>query len=366
MLAPSMPQPFRSIPVMATLLAVLLHCAPESTAASTVQATIEVFPCSPDTADRPDLTVDDVAKAFAAVPASPHWSFEGQSWKTKVAIADGHYVVHARTKKCSGKSEQWVAVAGEPRHVVITLNKGPDVFTLDENMFTGAVYGTLPSELARVEIMSADSVFGEQTRTAAVIDGDLYQIGHLRSGEYVLRVAFGGVVVSRAITIPTRPYGTAIRADLTSSEARAIVSAQAAGSGFASVRIKEDTAHIYHLGSASVDGWTTEPLIKPSDYDPSDQRISAPVLAALTAMQEFLMTDARIPAQFKSLSRWSARIQTAGDRQIWVSLFSNDPTEWQRLAPITQDLCFKGMGLWDVIVRFDAKTLAVASSDICS
>jgi hypothetical protein len=56
-------------------------------------------------------------------------------------------------------------------------------------------------------------------------------------------------------------------------------------------------------------------------------------------VQKFLNTDARIPAQFKSLSRWTARVETAGEQQIWVSLFSNDPTEWQRLAPKTQDIC---------------------------
>jgi hypothetical protein len=254
MLGPSMPRRFRLILIMVTVLAAFLRGVPTPVAAAIVQATIEVIPCSPDTSDRPELRIIDLSKAFAPVPTSPQWSFDGQSWKTKVSVSDGHYVDHSEAKKCSGESEQWVAVAGEPRHIVITLNKGPGIVTLDENMFTGAVYGTLPSELARVEIMFADSVFGEQTRRAAVVDGSLYQIGHLRPGEYVLRMEFGGGVASREITIPNRAYGMAIRADLTSSDAKAIVSAQAAGSGFTQVHISAHTADVFRLGSATVDG----------------------------------------------------------------------------------------------------------------
>lgn len=145
---------------------------------------IQVFPCKPDSISPPSLRIADINSAFKRVPVSERWLRIDGTWLASLTVPEGHYVVSSESQHCSGESEQWIAVAGERRNLVITLNESK-VAMLDENMYTGAVYGFLPTRIARVEIMSADSILGEQTRRAATIDGNIFQVGHLRPGRFV-------------------------------------------------------------------------------------------------------------------------------------------------------------------------------------
>jgi hypothetical protein len=358
-------RPLRRVIVTLAVLAALFHAATGPAAASSVQVAIEVFPCAPTTS-APELRISDIAKTFATVPTAPRWSFDGFAWKATVSVPEGHYIVHSGSDQCSGESEQWVAIAGQPRHVAITLNKKGRLTSIDENMYAGAVFGLLPSVPVKIEIMSGDSIIGEQTRKAAAVDGNAYQVDHLEAGQYVLRIAFGGVVASREVTIPSRPYGATTRADLTRADASEIVKMQAAGSGFIPVQYNgTEPLQTFRVGSAVVDGWITDPLIKPSDYRFWEQRISAPALAALSAAQRFLASDSRIPIQFRNLADWSAKIQSQGDQAILVDLFPNDSVGWHKEAPKTQDLCIAGIGRGDVILRFDSKAFKVITAAIC-
>jgi hypothetical protein len=338
---------------------------------ASVDVRIEVFSCASGASDQPELRIWKLTyPTFAAVPVDPRWLFDGRTWQTTVSVPRGHYIVDSFSKNCSGHGEQWVAAPGQLRHITEALNealKGDGRITsVDENMYAGAVYGQLPAAPARVEMMSAGSVVGEQTRRTATVDGDVYQINYLRHGSYVLRIVFGDVVVSRQVTVPDHVYGPVVRADLTPSDAAEIVRAEAAGAGFVTVRYNgTEPLKTFRLGNASVDGWTTNPLLPPSDYRPDVQRVSAPALAALAGAERFLTSDDRIPVAFKSLSAWSAKITAGGVQKIRVDLFSTDSAAWQKVAPQTRDTCIPDPYRGDVILLFDEATLKLTASAIC-
>ena len=280
-------------------------------ASQTARVAITVFECEHDATAAPKLTIYDLDRIFAAGSIVPTWSFEDPVWKTTISLPAGHYILSARTTHCSGETEQLVAVSDRTRHVTMTLDErqaNPKAITvrIDEDMYASAVYGLLPGDVARIEMMSADSLIGEQSRQTAKIDNDIYEFDHLRSGSYILRASYGDIWVSREVVIPANQYGVTVRADLTPEDASEIVREQAAGSAFVPVHYNGPPLQTFRIGNASVDGWTTE-LLKPSDYRPSAQRISATALGALAAVQGFLKTDRRIPERFSSLSSWSAR-----------------------------------------------------------
>lgn len=352
---------------MATVGALLLLLSlPCKAVAGDVRLNIEIFSCFADAATAPKLRISDIGKQFADVEINPAWTADGSVWATVVTIPEGHYIVHSGSKHCSGESEQWIAIPGDTRHLVITLNE-TKVFTIDEDMYAGAVYGLLPTPTARIEIMSADSVIGEQTRKSAQVDGNSYQFSHLRQGQYVLRVAFGNVVASRNVTIAADSYGNAVRADLTRKDAIRIVQTQAAGSGFVPVpNTKKEPAETFRLGKATIDGWVTDPLARPSDYSNSALRISVTATAALLEAQSFLNSDRRIPNPFKKLSAWSARIMHSGhEGYVIVQLQPADLASWLRVASKAPESCFVFLGSHYVNLAINVRTGKVDEARIC-
>ncbi len=259
--------------------------------ADIVSVAVQVFPCDQGLAAAPTLTVENLEATFAAVPVSLYWSRTKSTWVGRFSAPAGHYLLRALSVHCSGESEQWVAIPGELRHVAITLNKPPHVANIDENMFADAVDGRLPSPASRVEVMRADSVVGEQGRRVATLDGSSYQLGNLSEGPYIVRVTFGNVVVSREVVFPPHVYGFAIEADLTPEDAQVLVQEQESGSGFVDVPNYGTTkASTFRYGRAAVSGWSTDPLLFPSDYNTGTQRLSIAVLRGLEAARNFLAT----------------------------------------------------------------------------
>lgn len=245
-----------------------------------------------------------------------------------------------------------MAIPGEQRHLAITLNKvtnlgnGRTLATLDENMYAGVIYGYLPAASATVEVMSADSILGEQTRRNARVDGDTYQVGHLRSGDYIIRVVFGSVVAIKKVTVPKKPpYGAAIRADLTTADAASIVRQQSNGSGFVPAGTfktnqgNSEPLTTFRLGSATVDGWTTDPLVPPSDYRPDELRISPAIANAIVAAGGFISKDSNLPAAFRTMDKWSLEVWTYSDDEVQLNFAPADLDSWKSVASQVKDDC---------------------------
>lgn len=334
------------------------------TSPQAVELSLTVFPCVKDAALEPTLRISDIAQTFANVPIKSTWTTRTSDWQTTVTVPVGHYIVSAIYPHCTGETEQWVAIPGAARHLAITMNKSK-VTTVDEDMYAGAIYGTLPSPAARVEVMEANSAIGEQTRRSAMTDGDTYQIGHLRSGDYVVRVVFGNVIASRAVHVPKDTYGPAVRADLTSADALSLVGQQASGSKFVPVpNVEKEPAVTFRLGAASANGWTTAPLIPPSDYRIYEQRIDAAVAGAFLVANQFLGNDPRIPASFRTLFRWSVAVWK-NDDDIVLNLSPTDLTAWQKQPPKTPEQCYTLSGTHYVRLAINEKTWKVDESRVC-
>ena len=308
---------------------------------STARVVVTVFTCVQDATSAPELKIFDI-NDFALVTVAPEWTLEIPAWTTTVSIPAGHYILSAHSPQCSGESEQLVGIPGQSRHVTITLNKKGVVASIDEDMYVGTVYGLLPSTTARIEIMSADSIIGEQTRHSATIDGNIYEVNHLEPGHYILRLVIGAVIATREVDLPRDVHGPIVRADLTLEDLNQLVQQQAVGSGFINVdNYLNERVETFRLGAATVDGWTTDPLPSPSDYDTGAQRISAPAASALEVTQHFLSSDARIPKELRDLSDWSLQIQRGGhDHEILVDLFPVDLKDWLRDGPKSHLNCF--------------------------
>jgi hypothetical protein len=336
------------------------------------QVAITVFECTHNAADAPELSIDDISKTVESVRLSPQWVFNAPVWETTISIPSGHYIFHTRTKHCSGESEQLVAVQGLARHLTMTLDERHkearprqiQSVRVDEDMYASAVYGVLPSPMVRAEIMSVDSVLGEQTRDPAKIDGTVYEVDHLRAGRYILRISFGEIVVSREVLIPPNIYGSVVRADLTAEDAGRIVALQAAGSGFVPVSnyMKEQVV-TFQRGPAVVDGWTNQ-LIPPSDYNTFTQRLSVPVLYALDVTQRFISSDQDIPATFRNLADWSARV-THGDPEIVINLLPTDVTSWITEGPQKPKNCYIPQWKHYLAIVVNDQTWAVDQVVIC-
>jgi hypothetical protein len=349
----------------AVLLLSVVFSPIQADAASTVRAAVQVFPCSVDREDVPVLSMYAAGLGPFKTQVAPRWNFNGEVWTTTVDVPHGNYIVSVRSKRCNGLSMQWYAQPGALRHVTLTLNEGGRVANIDGNIYAGVVYGSLPSQTAQVELMSADSPIGEQTRRQASIDGDTYQEGDLPRGRYVLRISLGSVIVSREITLPSS--NAVVRADFTAADALEIIRQQARGSGF--IRVSDSSgmpSHTFRLGSAEADGWISDPLIAPSDYNIRELRLSANVLAALTAAQKFLIEENQIPAAFKNLAAWSARILNGGNDRIVIGLRPNDPAAWAKESPPVRGYCITGIGMANVILEFDvASGQIVGTPTIC-
>lgn len=337
----------------------------------TAQVTTTVFECAHDASDAPTLRLADLDRLFASVPVNPQWTFETAVWRTTVAVPAGHYILHSRTSHCSGESEQLVAIPGLTRHVTITLDDRQketrsgqiQSVRVDEDMYASAVYGFLPSSTAKVEIMSASSVLGEQTRQAAKVDGTVYEADHLRPGRDILRVSFGEIVVSREVVIPRDIYGALVRADLTAHDAAEIVKIQGAGSGFTLVnRYVPEKVMMFHRGTAVVDGWTNE-LIPPSDYNTFTQRLSVPVMRAIDVTRRFLSSDGSIPDSFRSLSDWSVHI-TNGEPEVVVRLIPTDVYSWTK-ENLKPENCYESRATHYLAVAVNDQTWAIDQVAIC-
>jgi hypothetical protein len=338
----------------------------QAIAAPTVRAAVEVFVCSNDREDVPMLSMYAAGSGNLKMQAAPRWSFSGNAWRTSVDVPQGNYVVSARSKRCSGLGTQWYALSGATRHVTLTLNEGGAVANIDGNRYAGVVYGSLPSQTAQVEVMPADSVIGEQRRSQGSIDGDMYQQAGLSRGRYILRISVGSVIVSRQITLASSK--AVVRADFTPADAAEIIRQQARGSGF--IQVSDSSAagsQTYRLGNGEVDGWITNPLIPPSDYNIRELRLNANILAALTAAQQFLIKENQIPIGFKNLTAWNARILNGDNDCIVVGLLPNDATAWEKAAPPTEGHCVTGAGMANVLLTFDIATHAIVGTPtICS
>ena len=174
----------------------------------TARLSITVFDCTPHSGKAPSLFIEDIDRRFTSVPVSPRWTTGPPVWRTTVQIQAGHYIVSAGSSPCGGETEQLVALAGYTRHLAITLNRVVTragrvaMVTVDEDMYAGAVYGILPNPMSSVEMMSATSIIGEQTRRTAKIDGMVFEFDHMIPGRYVLRLDAGDVAVSREVIVP--------------------------------------------------------------------------------------------------------------------------------------------------------------------
>jgi hypothetical protein len=327
-------------------------------AASTVRVAVEVFVCSNDRADVPMLSMYAAGSGPLKMQVAPRWTFNGDAWTASVDVPQGHYVVSARSKGCGSRSVQWYALPGEIRHIALALNQGNRVAMIGDFMYAGVVYGVLPSRTAQVELLSADSAIGEQTRRQIPTDAETFQQDYLPRGRYVLRVSLGGVIVSREITLPSS--NAVVRADFTATDAAEIVRQQARGAGFVQVFDSMATSsQTFHLGNAEVDGWISNPLIPPSDYNIRELRVGSNVLAALAAAQQFLIKESAIPPQFKNLTQWSARVLDGGNNNIVIGLLPNDPAAWEKVAPPLQGHCTTGVGMANILLNFN-----VASGEI--
>jgi hypothetical protein len=261
---------------------------------------------------------------------------------------------------------QWYAQPGAIRHVALALNVGRVFAVIDGGLNAGVVYGSLPSQTAQVELMSADSPIGEQTRRQVSTDGDTFQQNYLSRGRYVVRISLGrGLIVSREITLESS--NAVVRADFTAADAAEIVRQQARGAGFIRVFDSMTTSgSTFHLGNAETDGWISNPLIAPSDYNIQELRISANVLAALTTAQQFLIKESQIPATFKNLAAWNARILNGDNDRIVIGLLPNDADAWGKAAPPLQGHCTSGVGMANILLTFDvASGQIVGTPTIC-
>lgn len=332
---------------------------------STVSVAVQVFPCDKALGVAPTLRVDNLEAKFASVSVSPNWSRTESTWVGLFTVPAGHYAVYATSEHCAGESEQWVAIPGEPRHVAITLDKPPHVITLDENMFADAIYGRLPTPASRVEIMRADSIVGEQSRQVALLDGSSYQLGHLSAGSYIVRIAFGNVVVSREVIFPPHAYGFSIEADLTPEDGQLLVEEQESGSGFVDIPTYDHTkASTFQRGRAAADGWSTDPLLSPSDYSVFTQRLSKAVLRGLESAFHFLASDARIPKSFHSLSAWSVGI-SGNSEEVLVDLVPVDLAAWLRDGPKNPQDCLIFVRRHTIRLLINPSDGHVADTRIC-
>ena len=352
----------------AVILLLSIEMSPiQANASSTVRVAVEVFVCSSDREDVPVLSMYAARSGNVKMQVAPRWSFNGDAWRTSVDVPQGNYVISARSKRCNGLSTQWYALPGAVRHITLTLNEEGRVGNIGGNYYAGVVYGSLPSQTTKVEVMSVDGAIGEQTRLQASVDGETYQEGYLPRGRYVLRASLGSVIVSREITLASG--NAVVRADFTPADAAEIIRQQARGSRF--TRVTDSTGasiQSYRLGSSEIDGWISDPLIPPSDYDTREQRISSEGLAALSAAERFLIKESAIPAAFKNLNAWNASISNSGtnNSHILIGLRPNDPAQWAKQSPAAQGYCISGIRMANVILEFDVtKAAIVGTPTIC-
>ncbi|MGA8534136.1 MAG: hypothetical protein WB615_08520 [Candidatus Tumulicola sp.] len=339
----------------------------------TVQLQVTVFPCATDSAAAPSLRAWALQRPPAQIAETPAWERIGSVWQASLTLAPGPYMLSAESPHCSGEGEPWVAIPGAQRHLALTVNR-MNVKSIDGDSLIGIIYGSLPAPAATVEVMRAGSLLGEQTRRSVPTDGDTYQIGYLHSGPYVVRITFGNVVVSRDVTIGRTLDAAAVRADLSTGDAAAIVQQQATGSRFVHVPNGQKIRAVsFELGAASADGWTTQPLAPPSDYRTDVQRINALTAGALASAQRFLADNSQIPATFKTLSAWSVDVlnnvypngRGNANANVVIDLRPANLQAWQQRISNSRDQCLVFAGDHYVRLTIDSKTWKVNDSRIC-
>lgn len=247
--------------LLSAAIAFALASAAAGAAASNpaVPIALTVFPCATDAGAPPNLTATKMQRPPSRVQVTPAWQRSGAVWNASIALDAGRYWVKVDSQHCSGQLVHWMAIPGATRHLTLVINKLKS-WTLDEDWAPGIIYGYLPAPGSTVEVMRADNLAGETWRTVST-DGDSYQTGYLRAGPYVVRITFGDVVVSRAVTLGHTFETMTVRADLTTADASRIVQQQASGSRWVhAVSANHVRITSLQLGAASANGWTTAQL----------------------------------------------------------------------------------------------------------
>jgi len=92
-----------------------------------------------------------------------------------------------------------------------------------------------------------------------------------------------------------------------------IINKQAAGRAFVNVpSFSKEQAQTFSLGAARVDGWVTDPLISPSDYEIWEQRLTPVAGHAIAVAQGYLTHDPSIAKALNPQPQWSLRIMNGG------------------------------------------------------
>lgn len=223
-----------------------------------VPLVLTVFPCAADAAAPPALRAWAMKRLMPEVHLSPVWERTGPVWQGSIAFEPGAYIFSAESPHCSSGEARWIAIPGAQRHFAVTINRVKSI-TLDAGTAYGSIYGYLPVPGATVEIAPAGKAGGEDPRRPVLTDGDTYQIVFLRPGPYEVRIAFGGVAVSRTVTVGRTIDTFMVRADLTADDAASIVRQQANGSRFVHHPKGQSGSTVsLELGAASAAGWAAE------------------------------------------------------------------------------------------------------------
>lgn len=293
------------------------------------QATVEVLvvPCASLIDTAPTLTIRTTE--FKTVKAVPRWTKRNGAFVATVVIPEGHYILRARYRRhsCTAGALQFVALAGFPRHLLVTFAKG-DVFTIDENMHAGAIYGTLPSADASVEVIVPDSPVADETRRAGSVDGRFFEVAGLHGGQYLLRLRIGHHVVTRVVALSGAGYGRSVRVDLRLDTMEALVRASAAESRF----VERDGITKYETPAIAIDGWQFSPTPFPADYVVGHLRISRDVFEALEAAQRWLASSAAgVYPDYAKLSAW--HMSVSGSAAVMVVTLQADNAPWPPTDP---------------------------------
>lgn len=250
----------------------------------------------------------------------PRWTRRNGAFVATVVIPEGHYLLHARYRshKCTAEALQFVALSGHQRHLLVTFAKG-DVFTIDQNMFAGAIYGTLPSEDAAVEVMLPNSPVADETRRAGLVDGRFFEVDGLHNGPYLLHLRIGHQNLTRIVYFSSARYGHSERVDLRLATLEAVVAASAAKSRF----VERGGITRYETPSIALDGWQLAPTPFPADYVSGQLRISRDVAAAFEAAQRWLASSANeIYPDYAKLSAWHTTV-SGSETVMMVALQAN-------------------------------------------
>jgi len=306
-----------------------------------VKVNIAVLPCAQDAAAKPDLYLSDIDRRFARLQIHPDWHEAGGVWATRVDVPRAHYIVDASSQHCSGASQQWVALPGGERHVLLALNESK-ILTTDENMYAAAVYGHIPMPEMSVELLPADSVLGDSGRRSGTIDGDTYQFGHVVPGRYYVVMGFGAVRAARMITVPTKPYGATVEVSMEKSTALGLSQAESAGSRFHEYSDpKFGPYSMFELGPSSDDGWIANPLPAVAGYPVWGKQLSSAVVRSVEIARKLVVNDEALPPELRKIEAYEISVAAYGGngRPLFLRLIPRDEDLWARSVTLMGSPC---------------------------